>query len=100
MELWIRNQDREVLTKVDDIHIGEYNGIYTDTHKICLGTYETRKRALEVLDEIQNILMPKIDISKLNGQELQRLLTIWKLTTPEAYEITKNDVYVYEMPKE
>ena len=58
MELWIRSQDRRILQKVDNIYL---NANY-DNKRICsfidgdemeLGTYETKERALEVLDEIQ-----------------------------------------------
>ena len=68
-----------------------------------LGTYKSKERALEVLDEIQNILRPKyiLDSSSIkecgnswvkNGvimQEYNANATIQELST-----------YVYEMPKE
>ena len=66
MELWIRSQDKEVLLNIKGIQyqncklvenetveanilIGLYN--YYDNE--ILGEYETKERALEVLDEIQ-----------------------------------------------
>lgn len=84
MELWIRSQDKESLTKVSNIQYSYQKGdLYTDVngkHHIgtyydnlkILGTYKTKKRAIEVLDEIQN-----------------KLETINEVIT-----------YVYEMPKE
>jgi hypothetical protein len=82
MDLWIRNQDKTRLVKVCSLEYGEYN----ETHYIngyCvnevdnydLGTYKTKERALEVLDEIQRHLVVIND---------------------------KNDnlFYVYEMPEE
>ena len=73
MELWIRSQDREKLIKVKDLYVEKYpssnnryaiyNFFYDDLDDcdIPLGTYETRERALEVLDEIQNIFSLKIE---------------------------------------
>ena len=63
MELWIRRQDKECLLKTDIVEM-EYFGeecfvsINTrfDGKNASLGEYSTRERALEVLDEIQDIL--------------------------------------------
>ena len=68
MELWIRSQDKMNLVKVRQIGVN-----YQDNKQIIanytpelyensggyyelLGTYETKERALEVLDEIQDLL--------------------------------------------
>ncbi len=63
MDLWIRSQNREVLTKVNNLVVEEFaedeyiiknypNGSIWNG----LGTYKTKERALEVLDEIENVL--------------------------------------------
>ena len=83
--MWIRSQDKMNLVKVRQIGVN-----YQDNKQIIanytpelyensggyyelLGTYKTKERALEVLDEIQNyILLPNTD----------------------------NSAYVYKMPKE
>ena len=76
MNLWVRTQDKECLTNISNIEYVYKNnmhglGTYYDNLKI-LGTYETKKRAIEVLDEIQNyILLPNTD----------------------------NSAYIYEMPE-
>lgn len=80
MNLWVRNQDKTILQKVDNLLIsdgdnagGTFN-IYTNLlpAQNILGRYKTKERALEVLDEIQNyILLPNTD----------------------------NSAYVYQMPK-
>ena len=59
MELWIRSQDKKFLAKVDNIFCID-NTLFYDHHenKANLGTYKTKERTLEVLDEIQNILQP------------------------------------------
>ena len=66
MELWIRSQDKLKLfnncnlyintTFVDEFAIEDLNN-----ESIKLGTYKTKERALEVLDEIQNIFSLKIE---------------------------------------
>ena len=85
MELWIRSQDKKILTKVNEINI-DYN---EETKIICnhymygeecenyinLGIYKSKERALEVLDEIQH-----------------RLITLC--------DSMNRHLYVYEMPKE
>lgn len=58
MELWIRSQDKRILQKVDNIFLDanyENKRISTyDGDNVELGTYKTKERALEVLDEIQH----------------------------------------------
>lgn len=76
MELWVRSQDKEILLNIKGIQyqncklvenetveanilIGFYN--YYDNE--ILGEYETKERALEVLDEIQRLIT---DLQYLN----------------------------------
>lgn len=63
MELWIRSQNRESLVKVNNVFIYyEFEKQYViqsqDNINISyrLGKYKTKKRAIEVLDEIQEYL--------------------------------------------
>ena len=68
MNLWIRSQDKESLVKVDNLYIsvGNYICYYVEKGKEVpntyyrpsgeLGRYETKERALEVLDEIQEYI--------------------------------------------
>lgn len=68
MNLWVRSQDKESLVIISNIQYilrkeidcgisteYHYIGTYYDNLKI-LGTYKTKERALEVLDEIQDLL--------------------------------------------
>lgn len=62
MNLWIRSQDKEILTKAE--HLDIYNAsIENETSFVIeesgtdLGNYKTKERAIEVLDEIQAYLM-------------------------------------------
>lgn len=79
MNLWIRSQDKEILMKIDNINLG----LDVDSNEPCrlftfvdgavtsftLGIYRSKERALEVLDEIQELLEPVhvIDLSKKEG---------------------------------
>lgn len=57
MELWIRLQNRYRLLKVEDIIVSGDN-VYCDNEKgrLFLGTYKNEERALEVLNEIQDLI--------------------------------------------
>lgn len=78
MKIWIRSQDKRILQEVDNIYLDAnyedkriitYDGHYTE-----LGTYETKERAIEILDKIQDLLQ-------------------------NAYVVNSNRI-VYQMPKE
>ena len=62
MELWIRNQDKLALSKIEQVAI-EYDKKIIGYNRYCvkLGVYETKERALEVLDEIQHRLITLCD---------------------------------------
>ena len=62
--MWVRTQDKMQLVKINEIHIkvdeDGFVGIWVDDKKenlkYFLGTYKSKERALEVLDEIQAYL--------------------------------------------
>ena len=58
MELWIRSQDRTFLRKVNTIGIVEGRDFWSidENLTISFGKYKTKGRAIEVLDEIQDLL--------------------------------------------
>lgn len=65
--MWIRTQDKETLVKADKLYIDKNNNKYTINFDSCtdrwyiLGTYKSKERALEVLDEIDSkIMMNKV----------------------------------------
>jgi len=81
--IWIRSQNGNRLCFVKDIQIfshATYFPIYADGAEIA--SYRTKKRALEVLDEIQDRIIEK-DLSEFWG-----------------YELANSINPVYEMPKE
>lgn len=76
MELWIRSQDKMNLVKVRQASVNYQNNkqiianyipeLYENSGEYyeLLGTYKTKERTIEVLDEIQNyILLPNTDNS-------------------------------------
>lgn len=88
MELWIRSQDKEVLTRVVDIwKVADKNEIWSQSSfaiKNCLGTYKTKERALEVLDEIQKVIEPRGIIKQdRHGIEVNMI------SVPKVYEMPK-----------
>lgn len=109
MELWIRSQKNEELRqglfKVNEIELGDYDNdmnCLVINNLYCVGIYKTKERALEVLDEIQNILKPKyiLDTSSIkpegkfyidNGELCQNYSGNTK--------IEELSTFVYQMPE-
>lgn len=52
--MWIRSQDRKILTKIDDLEIYGANQIWGGCY--LLGKYSSEEKALRVFDEIQDEL--------------------------------------------
>lgn len=108
MELWIRSQDRECLMEVDRLDLDmSYNArIMAGGFDTLLGEYKTKERALEILDEIQNILMPKTIIrfdEVVKQDDIKRITKAFEENDPIIFSkstIEHFDTYVYEMPKE
>ena len=88
MELWVRSQDKRILQKVDNIFLDANYGnkrISTyDGNNIELGTYKTKERALEVLDEIQDELI---------GSDFM------PIEKKEEVVLTCGSAKIYEMPE-
>lgn len=117
MDLWIRSQDRENTVKIINQYglkysdkktiIANYQPDFTDNsdgYYEILGTYKTKERALEILDEIQNILMPKItyktfDIEVKDLEFRQNALAKVGKEVGD-FVLSQSNTFVYEMPKE
>ena len=100
MELWIRNQDKTALIKVDRIVLEIFDNMKPTIYfnDDFLGEYETKERALEVLDEIQKILEPQKIIKTIdNSVKFENAIHI---VNPTYETITQLNTYVYEMPKD
>lgn len=106
MELWIRSQDKMNLVKIEQINVSyedsrhiianykpemyENAGVYYE----LLGTYKTKERALEVLDEIEEriMLINTINIAK----DTDSLIACKNVLTEEKI---KGLNYPYQMPE-
>ena len=109
MELWIRSQDRGSLVKVDNLYVsvGNYICYYVEKGKEIpntyyrpsgeLGRYKTKERALEVLDEIQNILKPQSVIK--NSGKIIGSFEDTLVREGATYELKELSTYVYQMPE-
>ena len=95
--MWIRSQDRLRLLDIKAIYVcankpTEIEGVIADTFDdlgFPLGTYKSKERALEVLDEIQIAILGKVLIpTPMFGGNAEDYNRIETLST------------VYEMPKE
>ena len=100
MELWIRKQNKRAIIKAAEIHIDnlyyENGDVDLYANGFQLGRY-TEKRALEILDEIQKLMRPRIIIKRgeIVGSNLDGTLC----TTPGECEIHDIPIIVYEMPE-
>ena len=102
MNLWIRSQDREKITKVNSVNISEFQDSITICGSIdginlfSLASYKTKERALEVLDEINNIKWYKY-MAELSWDNF--IKTIYAMPQSEMTKLFLN-MNTYEMPKE
>lgn len=104
MNLWIRSQDRTFLRKVNTIGIVEGRDFWSidENLTVSFGKYKTKERALEVLDEIQNILKQKyiLDTSSIkpDGDFYEENGVIFQKYNANA-EIKELSTFVYQMPE-
>lgn len=85
MDLYIRSQDRLILEKNETLQLCQNpDGTWFFNSGLVLGTYKSKKRALEILDEIQQFIENDCKTYKSNGD----------------YYTSKYEYSVYEMPQE
>lgn len=96
--MWIRSQNKECLVKLDDyIHYfydDRENEHGIGSHMVTLGVYESKERALEVLNAIEDVLIARrmIDIYGNNS-------ALFKGISGDNIKKTFNTTAVYEMPE-
>ena len=96
--MWIRSQNKECLVKLDDyIHYfydDRENEHGIGSHMVTLGVYESKERALEVLNAIEDTLIARrmIDIYGNNS-------ALFKGISGDNIKKTFNTTAVYEMPE-
>ena len=106
MNLWVRSQNKEDLILIKKpICVYDNKIVYKESasYMMTIGKYKTKERAIEVLDEIQNILKPKyiLDTSSIkpDGAFYEENGVIFQKYNANA-EIKELSTFVYEMPKE
>lgn len=52
--MWIRSQDRKILTEIHNLDIDDINQIWDGSS--LLGKYSTEEKALKVLDRIEELI--------------------------------------------
>ena len=90
MELWIRSQNKTNLILAKDIVVSDDSiKVYKDT-ELCttVAKYKSKKRALEVLDEIQKYINNECEFLEREQH-----------TSMGTYK-NKEQMRVYEMPSE
>lgn len=97
MELWIRNQDKDKLIKVDTIErVNNLIRCNNSDTLYLLGVYRNEDRASEVLDEIQSIL----NLKDMYKYDRELVLKSWENMDAEQVKTVRQQMSVYEMPKE
>lgn len=111
MDLWVRSISKRILLKIDNILVVEAENkhcLYTLSHdeEIELGEYETKERALEVLDEIQKLLIGdfikfvNIDVDKDIVDYLNsKAILINDPDCKQKVSFEHRDCIVFEMPE-
>lgn len=108
--MWVRTQDKMQLVKINEIHIkvdeDGFVGIWVDDKKeslkYFLGTYKSKERALEVLDEIQNLLIPKVILNTYSVENKETAYSKELVIEPIINDIkVQNNVNMfYQMPED
>lgn len=104
MELWIRVQKNKQLNqglvKVENLILEKYGATEWSIEQSCdtLAIYKTKERALEVLDEIQNILKPQLIIK--NSGKIIGSFEDTLVREGATYELKELSTFVYQMPKD
>ena len=100
MELWIRTQDKETILKTDRLDYDFSDGhhrIMANTFETLIAEYKTKKRALEVLDEINEIKWYKY-MANLDWNSFVR--SIYETKTTEEQKLLLSMMNTYQMPNE
>ena len=97
MELWIRSQNKKKLYNIKNFELdNDETGIFNADTYTLLGKYKSKERALEVLDEIQSIL----NLKDMYKYDRELVLKGWENVDEEQVKIVRQQMSVYEMPKE
>lgn len=105
--MWIRIQNKEALVYANNFYImktnveEKYEISYFDGDSfVKLGFYKSKERAIEVLDEIQNLLIPKVILNTYSVENKETAYSKELVIEPIINDIkVQNNVNVYQMPE-
>lgn len=113
MDLYVRSQDKKNLVKIinqiglnysnNNMIIANYQPDFIGTqgeYYETLGTYATKERALEVLDEIQKLIKPTFKINYEYDDSQPIIDGEWLKSLKAESKVEELSCYVYEMPLE
>lgn len=110
MDLWVRSQDKMLLTKVDNIDYnscntsdyGEIHSLFVNT-RFNVGEYATKERCLEILDDIQEVIenLPIFvkGAGELTKEDMEKVLLFPIRTVCYNDNVVPLQTLVYQMPE-
>lgn len=102
MELWIRSQSKKQLANITGLIVvdNEIRGFTNQKDYYELGTYETKERAIEILDEIQGLLQPTITYKPIVQEEYNPSYEYRHfIKVDDNMEVKELSTFVYQMPE-
>lgn len=107
MKIWVRSQDKCKLRETNIVNYSYEGGKnIIDCNGYPVGTYATKERCLEIIDEIQSLLFDFLILKDLDaegvGEELKMKGIVYssKNKNDPKVEYHGRLAIVYEMPKE
>lgn len=105
MELWVRSRNKEKIEIARKIEVGK--GLDDETYvwinNEAFGTYKTKERALEILNEIQKLIQP-INVlynAEIDKETSDKIKEYGMVIVKDNTRIEKlYDSIVYSMPEE
>ena len=103
MNLWVRSQNKEDLILIKKpICVYDNKIVYKESasYMMTIGKYKTKERAIEVLNEIQNILQPVIKYEPIVQEEYNPSYKYKHFVkVDDNIEIKELSTFVYQMPE-
>lgn len=96
MGIWIRSQDKEMIMNCNAVGIGleDDKSIYSNGY--VLGTYSTKEKALNVLDEIEKALTGTIYVENIELSKTEILKELKRNCTMSVMPL--ENLGVFQMP--
>ena len=96
--MWVRSQNKECLIKLDDyinyFYDDEENEHGIGSHMFTLGVYESKERALEVLNMIEDVLIARYRMDLCNNAS-----SMFRGYGQEEIKKTIRKITIFEMPE-